>query len=192
MSMHAGLMLVQDLCARLCHDLAGPLGTVAGAVDMVSDDPEAAELARDAASNLRARLQLWRAAVGTGAGPMTAVDVAALLDGNLAGGRVAVDLEAMPGDAFPAPVVQLLLVGAMLGGEALPRGGTVRLLPQGDGFAVQLEGREVAWSPALDAALRGEPAEGPRDVLSPLLTQLAAAACWKARLRDHVLLFQPC
>jgi histidine phosphotransferase ChpT len=79
MSTHAGLMLAQDLCARLCHDLAGPLGTIAGAVDMVADDPEAAELARDAANNLRARLQLWRAAIGAGTGPLTAVDVAALL-----------------------------------------------------------------------------------------------------------------
>jgi histidine phosphotransferase ChpT len=110
--------------------------------------------------------------------------VAALLEGNLAGGRAAADLEAMPDSAFPAPVAQLLLVGAMLGGEALPRGGTVRLLPQGRGFAVQPEGRVVAWSPALDAALRGALVEGPRDVLSPLLTQLAAAARWESMLGE--------
>jgi histidine phosphotransferase ChpT len=192
MSAHAGLILAQDLCARLCHDLAGPLGIIAGAVDMMGDDPEAAELAQDAATTLRGRLQLWRAAVGAATGPMTAVDAATLLDGNLSGGRAAVELAAMPGDAFPAPVAQILLVGAMLGGEALPRGGIVRLLPRGKGFAVQPEGRVVAWPLALDAALHGESAEGPRNVLAPLLTQMAAAACWKAQLDDQVLLLQPC
>ena len=63
-----GLTLAQDLCARLCHDLVGPLGTMANAVEMVGDDPDAAELAREAAASLRAKLQLWRAACGAGTG----------------------------------------------------------------------------------------------------------------------------
>ncbi|MFC7551451.1 hypothetical protein ACFQU7_02740 [Pseudoroseomonas wenyumeiae] len=96
------LNLAQDLCARLCHDLVGPLGTVAGAVEMVTEDPEAAELAREAAASLRGRLQLWRAACGAGTGPMTPPDLAALLDGNLAGGRASPALGALPpGDPLP-------------------------------------------------------------------------------------------
>ncbi|MBC9179916.1 hypothetical protein, partial [Pseudoroseomonas ludipueritiae] len=92
MAAEPGLSLAQDLCARLCHDLVGPLGTVAGAVEMVGDDPEAAELAREAALSLRGRLQLWRAACGAGTGPMKPPDMAALLEGNLAGGRASLAL----------------------------------------------------------------------------------------------------
>ncbi|MFD1111436.1 histidine phosphotransferase family protein [Pseudoroseomonas ludipueritiae] len=192
MAAEPGLSLAQDLCARLCHDLVGPLGTVAGAVEMVGDDPEAAELAREAALSLRGRLQLWRAACGAGTGPMKPPDMAALLEGNLAGGRASLALGALPpGESFAAPVAQLLLVGAMLGGEALPRGGVVHLLPQGGGVAVRPEGRVLNWPPALAAALAGEPAEGPRAVLAPLLAQLAGAAGWQARLTEEALLLHP-
>lgn len=192
MAAEPGLSLAQDLCARLCHDLVGPLGTVAGAVEMVADDPGAAELARDAAASLRGRLQLWRAACGAGTGPMTPPDLAVLLDGNLAGGRASLELGALPaGEAFAPPVAQLLLVGAMLGGEALPRGGVVHLLPQEGSVAVRPEGRVLNWPPALAAALAGEAAEGPRAVLAPLLAQLASAAGWQARLTEEALLLHP-
>jgi histidine phosphotransferase ChpT len=188
----AGLMLAQDLCARLCHDLVGPLGTMAGAVDMVADDPEAADLAREATASLRARLQFWRAACGAGTGPMTPADLAELLEGVLAGGRATVATDALPArHSFPAPVAQLLLVAAMLAGEALPRGGLVRLLPDGAGVALWPEGRGAAWPPALPAVLAGQPAEGPRAVLAPMLLHLARAAGWRATLSSEVLVLQP-
>jgi histidine phosphotransferase ChpT len=192
MATEPGLMLAQDLCARMCHDLVGPLGTVAGAVDMVGEDPEAAELAGEAAATLRARLQLWRAACGAGTGSMTPPELAALLEGNLAGGRASAALGALPpAESFAAPVAQLLLVAALLGGEALPRGGMVRLLPEEGGVAVRPEGRVMSWPPALAPALAGAPAEGPRAVLAPLLAQLARAAGWQLRLTEEALLLRP-
>ncbi len=187
-----GLTLAQDLCARLCHDLVGPLGTVAGAVEMVGDDPEAAELARDATASLRAKLQLWRAACGAGTGPMRADEIAQLLDGTLAGGRATASVESLPPDiSFDAPVAQLILVGAMLAGEALPRGGAVHLWPEAGGVRLRPEGRVVAWPAALVASLAGEPAEGPRAVLAPMLAHLAPQAGWRAVLSDDGLLLRP-
>ncbi|WP_235035418.1 histidine phosphotransferase family protein, partial [Roseomonas sp. 18066] len=126
--MDAEAMLAQDLCARLCHDLVGPLGTVAGAIDLLAEEPEAGELARDAAAELRRRLKFWRAACGAGTGPLAVAEVEALLEGMLAGGRATLDIAALPANAaLPAPVAQLLLVAAMLAGEALPRGGVVQV-----------------------------------------------------------------
>jgi histidine phosphotransferase ChpT len=184
--------LAQDLCARLCHDLVGPLGTMAGALDMLDDDPEAAALAREAAAGLRARLQLWRAACGAGTGPMTAPEMAALLDGVLSGGRTSADLSALPpGEPFPAPVAQLLLVAALLGSEALPRGGVVHLLAEGAGIAVRPEGRSLAWPPALAEALAGGAPEGPRAVLAPVAVQLAALAGWRVVLAAEALVLRP-
>ncbi|MBO1077443.1 histidine phosphotransferase family protein [Roseomonas haemaphysalidis] len=184
--------LAQDLCARLCHDLVGPLGTMAGAVEMVGDDPEAAELAREATASLRGKLQLWRAACGAGTGPMRPAEMAELLDGTLAGGRATAQVDSLPpGHSFEAPAAQLLLVAAMLAGEALPRGGIVRLEPEGGGVAVRPEGRVVAWPAALAASLAGQPAEGPRAVLAPMLARLAAAAGWRAALLGEALLLRP-
>jgi histidine phosphotransferase ChpT len=187
-----GLTLAQDLCARLCHDLVGPLGTMAGAVEMVGDDPEAAELAREAAASLRAKLQLWRAACGAGTGPMRPAEIAQLLDGTLAGGRATVAIDSLPPDhSFEPPAAQLLLVAAMLAGEALPRGGTVRLQLEAGSVMVRPEGRVVTWPAALAASLEGAPAEGPRAVLAPMLARLAPLAGWRAELSGEALLLQP-
>ena len=40
--MRFDLSLTQDLCARLCHDLGGPLGSVSGALDLIGPVDEAA------------------------------------------------------------------------------------------------------------------------------------------------------
>jgi histidine phosphotransferase ChpT len=192
MTMQPGLTLAQDLCARLCHDLVGPLGTMAGALDLLDDDPEAAALAREAAASLRARLQLWRAACGAGTGPMTPAEMAAMLEGVLGNGRAVADVSALPaGQAFEPEVAQLLLVATLLGGEALPRGGVVRLVAEGGGVAVLPEGRVVAWPAALGEALAGGGAEGPRAVLAPILVRLAQAAGWSAHLSAEALALRP-
>ncbi|MBC9208685.1 hypothetical protein IBL26_17680 [Roseomonas aerophila] len=186
------LTLAQDLCARLCHDLVGPLGTMAGALDLLDDDAEAAALAREAAASLRARLQVWRAACGAGTGPMTAPEMAALLEGVLGGGRVTADVTALPpGETFAPDVAQLLLVAALLGGEALPRGGVVRLAPAEGGVAVLPAGRVLAWPAALADALAGQEVEGPRQVLAPVLVRLAQAAGWAVSLSAEALTLRP-
>lgn len=186
------LTLAQDLCARLCHDLVGPLGTMAGALELLEDDAEAAALAREAAASLRARLQVWRAACGAGTGPMTAPEMAALLEGVLGSGRVTADVTALPpGEAFPPGVAQLLLVAALLGGEALPRGGVLRLVPAEGGVAVLPAGRVLAWPPALAEALAGQEVEGPRQVLAPVLVHLAQASGWAVSLSAEALTLRP-
>jgi histidine phosphotransferase ChpT len=192
MPTQSSLTLAQDLCARLCHDLVGPLGTMAGALELLEEDAEAAALAREAAASLRARLQLWRAACGAGTGPMTAPEMAALLEGVLGGGRVTADVTALPpGEAFAPGAAQLLLVAALLAGEALPRGGVVRLAPAQGGVAIQPAGRVVAWPPAVEEALAGQVVEGPRLVLAPILVQLAQAAGWAVSLSAEVLTLRP-
>jgi histidine phosphotransferase ChpT len=204
MIMEPRLLLAQDLCARLCHDLVGPLGTMAAALDMLDDDPEAAGLARDASASLRAKLQFWRAAAGAGTGPMLPAELVLLLEGVLAGGRATADVTGLPASrVFPAPVAQLLLVAIMLAGEALPRGGLVHvssLLPgvsmklgvaREAGVALKPEGRGMVWPPGVALVLGGGVAEGPRAVLAPMLAHLAVSAGWHAALREEILELRP-
>ncbi|WP_338663688.1 histidine phosphotransferase family protein [Pararoseomonas sp. SCSIO 73927] len=171
------LLLAQDVCARICHDLGGPLGALSGALDLAEQAPdEALSVAREGAEAMRRRLRLWRAAAGAGTGPLGRDGLAELLDGALPNGRAAADLSGLPEAALPAPLSQAVLAAAMLGSEALPRGGTVHLAGQEGGVAVWPEGRNAAWPPGLIAVLAGDALSSPRDVLAPLLRQLASAA----------------
>jgi len=171
------LSLSQDLCARICHDIGGPLGALSGALDLAEAEPvEALSVARDGATAMRLRLRLWRAVAGAGAGPLGRSGLAELLDGALSSGRVAADLSGLSEEPLPAPLAQVALAAVMLAGESLPRGGTVHLAGEASGLAVWPEGRNAAWPHALAAALAGDEVGGPRDVMAPLLLHLAAEA----------------
>lgn len=175
--MESDLLLMQDLCARLCHDLGGPVGTVAGALDLAdSVGDEALELARDASASMRARLRVWRAACGGGVGDITVSTMLEMLDGVLAGGRATLDLRGVTGETtLPAGTAQVLMTACLLAGEALPRGGVVHLSQSESGdFVLLPEGKSAAWPQALSAALAGQPRDsGPRGVLGPFLLYMA-------------------
>lgn len=176
--MRFDLSLTQDLCARLCHDLGGPLGSVSGALDLIGPVDEAALVARESAEVLEGRLQLWRALAGAGTGPLDREGLAALLAGGFGGSRVSADLSGMEDGELPATMARAALAAAMLGGEALPRGGVVHLSGGTGALLVVPEGRNAHWPPglALALALAGETVSGPREVLAPLLVSLAETA----------------
>lgn len=177
--------------ARLCHDLGGIAGTLGGTLDLIGgDDPGLQDLLRETAQALRLRLRLYAAAWGGSAPDMDVAQLAEVLQGAPAVPRAGFDLEGLaPGAPVPASLVPLVLNAALLGTEALPRGGMVRI--GGDarrGMTVLPEGRSAAWPPALLRALSGnDPAAlleegGPRRMLAPLVVMLAAEAGWCASL----------
>jgi histidine phosphotransferase ChpT len=175
------LTLAQDLAARICHDLGGPVGMVAGLLELLdTPDAEALASAREGAAELRRRLLLWRAAAG-GSGPVPLSELPALAAGMLAGGRATLVLH---GDAgLPPEGGQILLLAALVAGEALTRGGTVEISRESAEVLVLADGPVVRWPPALLALLAGEAAEpGARTVLPRLLLSLLATKGWQAEL----------
>src|SRR5215475_3805999 len=61
------LRLAELLCARLCHDLSGPMGALIGVLDIARDEQPGSEtlaLAEETAVELAQRLKLLRAAWG--------------------------------------------------------------------------------------------------------------------------------
>ena len=61
------LRLAELLCARLCHDLSGPLGALIGIIEIAREeqpDSETLALAEETAVELGQRLKLLRAAWG--------------------------------------------------------------------------------------------------------------------------------
>jgi histidine phosphotransferase ChpT len=174
------LRLARLVGLRLCHDISGVAGTVGNALDLLEGvGAEAAGLAQDAAGVLRRRLLLWRALLGgQGAAPLGTV--LGLARGEIAGGRASADAGTLDVTAPVAEeVVPVLLTALLLAGEALPRGGVVRVL--GDPareVAILPDGLRAAWPPALLRAVAGAPlAAEPtgREVLSLWLAATAAA-----------------
>ena len=182
--------LAATLAARLCHDLGGAVGTLAGSLDLLREtDAEMLGLARETAATLRQRLRLFAVAWGGATTDADAASLGPLLAASPAAPRVAFRLDHLwPGAELPAALVPLALNAALLGAEALPRGGSVTLAGSAaEGLVVGLEGRDAAWPAGLVALLGGGTAEaalreGPRRVLAPLLLALATEAGWAVSL----------
>ncbi len=108
--------LADTLCAKLCHEMSGPLGTVTGALDMAAEDPQTAaeslQLAQEAASQMVLRLRLLRAAWAGDCGPMDAVDLAALATGLPP--RIKVELGGLTGQ-FTTQAARVLVNMLLLG-----------------------------------------------------------------------------
>lgn len=154
----ADLSLARLIGLRLCHDLGGVVGTIGNALEMAGGmGGEAQTLAQDAAEVLRRRLILWRALLG-GQGESTLGATLALLDGQLAGGRAEAETGALDlSQPVPEEIIPVLLAAMLMGGEALPRGGRVRLA--GDlrrELAIWPEGQRAAWPGSFLRALAGE------------------------------------
>ena len=176
------LRLTRLIGLRLCHDLGGLAGTIGNALEMLGDaGAEASDLAQDAADMLRRRLLLWRALLG-GSEARTLGSVLGLLKGQVAGGRAHLDIGDLP-EAAPLSetLVPVLLTGPLLGGAALPRGGTVRI--GGDlarEIAILPIGAGANWNPLLVRDLAGAPL--PRDITSR--DALALWFCMSARAAE--------
>ncbi len=170
------------LCSRLCHDLVGPVGALYNGVELLADehDPEmrarCMELLSDSARQTANKLKFFRLAFGAAGGFGDQVDTReaqAAIEG-LFGPERGVSVEWMVASAsLPKNAVKLLLNLAMIAGDALLRGGNLRVAAEASGemtdIAVRAEGSRLLLDPELRTALSGgtDPAD---------LTPRAAAA----------------
>jgi histidine phosphotransferase ChpT len=146
------LSLASALAARLCHDVAGLLGTLAGTLELIGEAPEAVELAADTAAILSARLRLLRAAWGGGGGALDGAGILELACGLPGIERLRIDATSLRGslEEDPARLALCLLLAAA---PTLPRGTLVSLLGAADGgFTITLEGPGATWPASLAAA----------------------------------------
>jgi histidine phosphotransferase ChpT len=127
----AGARLSALLCARLCHELSGPIAAINNGVELLADeDPDfdhvAVELVGDSARQASERLQFYRFAYGFAGGGVAGARPRELSDRFFDGSRIACEYgesaAVLPLD-WQQLACNLLLVGA----EALPRGGRLVL-----------------------------------------------------------------
>jgi histidine phosphotransferase ChpT len=180
------VMLAELVCARLTHDLSGPLATISGAVELLSLDDEEArqeamQLAGEATAQLAHRLKYLRAAWGAGGQELTIAAIAAMAAGVLGGGRMVLDIARVAGTHRSlGPLGRVLLNALMVAADALPRGGTI--VCAGDPetqLVLQPVGEGAAWPRGLAGLIAGDDplaaAEqaGPRGIAAPMMIALA-------------------
>ncbi len=171
------LDLASLLCSRLCHDMLSPVGALTNGLELLAGekDPEMRkrcfELLEQSAKISADKLKFFRLAFGAAGGFGDQVPVAeakSLVDALVANnGRITVNWS-LGAATLPKPAVKLLLNLALIGIEALVRGGTLdigaeqRVGELGGGKAggsseivVRAAGARIAFDPAIGQALDG-------------------------------------
>lgn len=184
------LLLAETLAMRLCHDLAGQVNALTGAMEVLREesDPEALALAGDAADMLARRLRLARTAWGPIGAPMSVDEWCRLAEGLRRRG-VSINLHGVdPASHFSGAAARLGLNVLLLAAEALPAGGVIEAAGQPDqDMVVRIHGPRAAWPPGLAAMLadpgpawdslrNADPAMGSRRLQAPLTALVAQAA----------------
>jgi len=190
-----GLRLAELLAARLCHEVSGPAGTLAGAVEIARTEPdsaaEALDIAAQAATGLATRLRLLRAAWAGGEGELDVQTLRSLSAGLPGRSRLELDFSGLaPGIAFAPDAGRVVLNMLMLAAESLPAGGAISLA--GDprhAVSVSISGPRAAWTPGLAICL-SDPDALDRQFGAPRLLQgpLTALIAHTAGLRLSLLL----
>jgi histidine phosphotransferase ChpT len=171
------LRLGELVCARLCHDLGGLAGALAGALELTQGEggDEALAVAREAADALSRRLQLLRTALGPVSGALGAAEIADLASG--LGDRLRVDAAGLGRTLLPGSHARLALAMLLLGAEALPRGGVLRIASDTvGGMRAEAAGPGMTWPPGVTQGALSAPPTTPRGLMAPFCGLLARAA----------------
>jgi histidine phosphotransferase ChpT len=190
----SGLELASLLASRLCHDLLSPVGAMSNGLELLAEekDPEmrkrCMELLEQSAKTSADKLKFFRLAFGAagGFGELVPVDEPrALIDALVStNGRITVNW-ALGAPSLPKAAVKVLLNLALIGIDALVRGGTLdvgaELRSEGSGsvseIVVRATGPRIAFDPVIGRALDGALAPdelSSRTVPAAMIQQLAA------------------
>ncbi len=187
------LDLLEQVCSRLCHDLAGPVGAIRNGIELLAEanEPDGAEgdqaleLIGHSADQAAQRLRVFRLAYGraTRDGLRGFSDLREAAQDWLAAGRVV--LRWAPGQlddglAARPGLGRLVLNLVMLGTEVVPQGGTVTVVGSGTAASgaimVAVTGRIIRWPPELVDALGGRMTDdeiGPRTIQGVITSRFA-------------------
>lgn len=159
------LDLVGLIASRICHDFAGPIGALSNGIELLADEQDAdvrrefTTILSSTAANLAVRIRLYRSMVGSGADRdiVQSSEARGVLAGVLdAECKIALDW-AIGDDVFTKAEERLLLSLAILGAEAMPRGGTLRVARVQGVWIVEAKGLRAALTSDMLAVLADKP-----------------------------------
>ena len=123
------------LCARICHDLVGPVGALETGLDLLEDDDnadmheDAIELMKVGARQASAKLQFLRIAFGAGGSAPAVIsgdEIERLSRAVYPDGKVTMGWS-LDGDGLSKPATRVLLNLVMLAQQAIPLGGDIKV-----------------------------------------------------------------
>lgn len=172
------------LCSRLCHDLMSPVGALNNGIELLADeqDPDmrakCMDLLAESARTSANKLKFFRLAFGAAGGFGDAIDTheaRLALEGLFgADGRTEVGWM-VQGGKLPKGAAKLLLNLALIGGDALVRGGRLDIgAEQGADrieIAIRAEGPRIVLDDGVRAMLLGGSSEA---------VELRTAGAWLA------------
>ena len=134
------------LCARICHDLVGPVGAMETGFSLLDDEDgldmheDALELIKVGAKQASAKLQFLRIAFGAGSSAPAIIaspELERLSRGVYPDGKITLSWD-MQVDGLDKPAARVLLNLVMLAVQAVPLGGTVAISAKSDGSAFDI------------------------------------------------------
>ncbi len=185
----ATIDLAALLCSRLCHDLLSPVGALNNGLELLAEekDPDmrqrCLELLEQSARSSANKLKFFRLAFGAAGGFGDLVDTAEardLINGLVGEGkRITINWNANQ-PQLPKPAVKVLLNLALIGIEALVRGGSLDVGAEARDDATEIviraTGERIAFDGVIGRALDGTLAEGEltsRTAPAAMIRQLA-------------------
>ena len=160
--------LAAMLCSRLCHDMLSPVGALSNGLELLADEKNGemrgriVELLEQSAKASADKLKFFRLAFGAagGFGDLVPVEEARGVVDALVGGNGRIEARwALAGDVLPKPAIKVLLNLALIGIEALVRGGTLdigaELREKETEIVIRAAGPRLAFDPLVGKALDG-------------------------------------
>ncbi|MGH6857955.1 MAG: histidine phosphotransferase ChpT [Methylocella sp.] len=188
------LDLAALLCARVCHDVAGPVGAIINGLEMLDEeqDPEtrafALELIKKSAGQASARLQFCRLAFGAAGSVGVSIDTSDaenVARGLFSGERTELEWN-VPPLRMPKNNVKLILNLCLIAAAAIPRGGVIEVTLSGAEetarITVAAKGTNAKLAGHLPLLLAGTPdypPAGPQDIQAYYTGLVAKAANMK-------------
>src|SRR5262250_2690132 len=138
------LDLAALLCSRVCHDLISPVGAVVNGLEVLEEGKDeetrtfALDLIKKSAQQASARLQFCRLAFGAAGSAGASIDLGdaqGVARGFLEDDKTKIAWN-LPRLLLPKNRVKLLLNLLLLGGQTIPRGGTMTVDALGEGDAM--------------------------------------------------------
>ncbi len=162
------IQLASLIASRLCHDLLSPVGGMTNGIELLQDETDPAmreqciDLLAQGARRTATRLRYFRLAFGAAGGFDDLLPVAEIKELVLAQAAEGRDIKVewvANAEGFSKPAAKILLNFALMGIEALPRGGTLSVAVEQRGgeyeIAIRAEGMRIAFGEDVGKALDG-------------------------------------
>ncbi len=184
------LDLAALLCSRVCHDLISPVGAIVNGLEVLAEEKDeetktfALDLIKKSATTASAKLQFCRIAFGAAGSAGAQIDLGdaqTISRGFLEDDKTKLAWN-LPRVLLAKNRVKLLLNMLLIAGQAIPRGGQIKVdaIGAGDaiGFKITAAGANAKVPPAIPPLLAAESIEGlDAHRIQPFYTGLLARAC---------------